>query len=175
MKYHIPNGCQFGITGSIIGLPNRTLTTAYISQPHETLNSSADTWLYGSFCPRLSGTYNLYFEGKYNDIYYPYSIFNGVRGSMNISLTGLQLNKGQCYSITLRSPDLYSTWTRFSVECDGQPRYIPSRPELLTCPFDGCLNGNSLKNQCRPKTNECSFFHYHLSLLTFISLFLYYI
>ena len=174
----LPNNCQSGVFGHAIGEENRVLTSSYIYQPNPTHHQSADTSLSGSFCPRYTGTYNLYFEGKFGEIYDQYQYtFNNIIKHLNGSEKNVVLYSGQCYPFSINSPDIYSSFSKFSVEFENHERYIPSSSELITCNYTGCINGGNINNHCVLRENTCdsrnlySFFHkISLFYMTLISI-----
>ena len=88
----LPANCEAGMTGLIIGQPSVHLNYSFISQPTPAVDRSADTNLLGSFCPRRTGKYNLYFEGEFGDVYtHTFQFYTNPTSDLNGSITNITL------------------------------------------------------------------------------------
>ena len=143
-----PEKCAFGVTGYNYDdlyfiIPNATIS--YTSRPE----LSADTAILGSFCPLITGSYLLDFDGVKSLKYDHYSVFRNKTYGLPYRLENQYLKKGVCYSFKILSTDTGYTYSTLSVQLNDNPPYIPNSTELLTCQFDGCLNGAT--------SEDCSF------------------
>ena len=133
MIYYLPDKCNFGFQGTNWKQAAKIIENSYISG-EATKGNSADTSLYGSFCPKYTGLYNLKFEGKFEQQFkHVYSFITNETNDLNDEITNVKLYNGECYSVPIVSAGRELTYSKFSVTYENKISYIPSGTELITC------------------------------------------
>ena len=146
MKYYLPTDCSFGIKGGIWGKEQSVLSNSYLSSSQ---GGSADTHVIGSFCPKYTGLYTLYFNGNFEaKELHVYSFITNEQKILNGQIK-VKLYSGECYYVYIYAAGHSSTYSSFSVKYeDGEISYTPSGTELITCQYNGCINGGDPKHHC---------------------------
>ena len=149
------NQCIFGVSAyqwkhDTVVIPTTTI------EYNVSAEANADTCLWGSFCPLISGSYKLEFNGTVNSQYCHYFYFINMNEE-NV-LPGIKRNiylrAGKCYPFSMCSCDLSYTYSTISVQLNDNLPYIPNSTELISCQYDGYLNKLIFKNKCTCATKK---------------------
>ena len=140
--------CIFGATAGFF--QQDTFFTPNATIEYKRPGKSADTWLYGSFCPLVSGYYTLNFTGVVsiiNPTWNHKSYFMQKEYEIPNVLHDQSLEKGMCYSFKIVSADQNYTYCTLSVQLNDNIPYIPNSTELISCQYDGYFNDFIFNNK----------------------------
>ena len=164
--------CKPGITAYGSNIPQKTIEEAYFENRQG--YSSSDTYMQGSFCPKISGIYNITFEGTVCvwDSYFTFVTDTHMNQPNSIIK---HLYKNMCYSYYIQSHCITYSYSKITIKIPNHERYVLNSSESITCSYTGCVNGMLESNHCLPIStytcqNELHFnlFNKYVSIFIFI-------
>lgn len=158
----IIKGCQLGVTATCYGKASTVITSA--SKTCATYaQTSSDTVIAGSFCPKKAGTYKILPKGTIRNSVNLHSFtFDTQKYSLNSEIT-ISLKTNRCYSYQLYDCDYYSTVASIEITFNNN-KYILDKKESITCQYSGFLPRQLCS--CRKDTMTSHFVQIILIVIT---------
>ena len=144
----IISGCTMGISAKCIY--ESSYSTIFSASRTCQASNSADTFFFGSFCPKRAGQYKILPKGTIRETKWSHVFkFDSKDYSLNSEIS-LSLKAGRCYSYQLSDCDLTSSSASIEITYNNK-KYILGKEESITCQYSGFLpkSFNSCKRQSR--------------------------